>query len=391
MKKQLSGIAWLFYLTTLQAQFYIQSDSKVIFADSVLVTLRNIDFENHGALSTGNSTLLCTGKSNQVITSGGAALFNFYLEKPSGFEVSLGDDMRIENEIKWRVPGARLRIYKSNLYLAPESLLTDYGADSYIMTDNNGYVVRETLDAAGFLFPVGADDVSYNPIQVLERGTPDHIGVRCLPASLENGFDGQPIGTDVIATAWDIVESEKGESDLLLTGQWTSGDELVDFDRNNCTYARFDFSNGWWVLDPSSLGPAGGNDPFTRSRKGVPPGLYTIGDGEMPAFFDAFRQHTWQGSERTANQSATAGFTIYPNPCQSYLQLKVDGLIDKDDTIAVTLLDISGNVVDKQTAIVNAGSVIHIRMPENAMPGYYTVHITNFRDIRYIGRVIRID
>ena len=51
MKKQLSGIAWLFYLTTLQAQFYIQSDSKVIFADSVLVTLRNIDFENHRDLS----------------------------------------------------------------------------------------------------------------------------------------------------------------------------------------------------------------------------------------------------------------------------------------------------------------------------------------------------
>lgn len=387
MKKTLLCLAvWFCGQSALRAQFYIEPGAEVTFAGSALVTIRNINFENNGALSTGTSTLFCTGKSNQVITSGGAALYNLHFEKPSGRVVALADDMRVVHEIAWAVPGTRLVLGKFNLYMEPNAFLTNFGSDAYVVTNNTGYIVKEELGENGFFFPLSAGDGAYNPIHIVESGTPDHIGTRCLAEVLDEGYGGAPIEQNAVAAAWDVAESVAGGAKLTLRVQWGAADELPDFDRNNCGLAQYNPTNGW-VLDAANLAPAGGNDPFTRSHGPLTPGLYTVADEGFAPFS---RPHTIV--MRNSNPGAyPTRFLLYPNPSSEAIFFEIGQLPATTENITVQVFDSKGVQVLKQQLETNSRNVFRLdSVISDLQAGFYVIQVESPQGLQFRNSFIRL-
>jgi hypothetical protein len=61
-----------------------------------------------------------------------------------------------------------------------------------------------------------------------------------------------------------VEEDVAGGSDLSLTVQWNSADELVNFDRSNCFISHY--TTDWDII---GAGAASGSDPYSISRSGI--------------------------------------------------------------------------------------------------------------------------
>lgn len=382
-------VAWLCGQAALQAQFYIDPGAKVSFAGSALVTIRDINFENDGALTTGTSTLFCTGKSNQVIISGGATLYNLHFEKPSGREIALGDDMRVTHEIAWVIPGTRLVLGKFNLYMEPNAFLTNYGDDAYVVTNNTGHMAKEDLDGNGFFFPLSAGDGAYNPVHVVESGAPDRIGVRCLAEALNGGYDGSAIGDNAVAAAWDVTESMPGGSKLTLMVQWGAGDELPDFDRNNCGLAQYDPTSGW-IPDAANLAPAGGNDPFTRNHGPLAPGLYMVAD-EGFASFSSHPAMAMRNSNPVGPNTSPTAVLLYPNPSSGALFLEIGQLPASTENITVRVFDSKGVRILNQQLAANSAHVFRLDTSiSDLQAGFYVIRVESPQGLLFRSSFIRL-
>ncbi len=390
MKKiRLCLLVWLCCQASLRAQFYISPGAQVAFEGFALVTVNNLDFHNNGALSTGTSILYCSGPSHQTIESGGATLYHLYLDKPSGREVRLGDEMRVAHKIAWMVPGARLVLGKFNLFLGPDATLTDYGNDAYVVTNNIGYLVKEDLDENTFLFPVSAGDGAYNPMNVNELGAPDHIGVRCLAEALDAGFDGSPLHQDAVAAAWDVVEAVPGQSKLTLQVSWTGADELPGFDRDNCGFAQYDPSNGW-MLDAGSLEAAGGTDPYFRSQSPLAPGLYMIADKDFTQFADP-SPVAMRNAPRESAEPGAISFSLYPNPASEAVFLEIASLPAATESITVRIFDAGGRQVLKQQMKTDTGQVFRLDVSVADLPaGFYRVQVESPQGLPGRGSFFRL-
>ncbi|MBK7937370.1 MAG: T9SS type A sorting domain-containing protein [Lewinellaceae bacterium] len=203
--------------------------------------------------------------------------------------------------------------------------------------------MKEELGENGFLFPLSAGDGAYNPIHVVESGTPDHIGTRCLAEALDEGYGGSPIEQNAVAAAWDVAESLAGGAKLTLQVQWGAADELPGFDRNNCGLAQYDPTNGW-VLDAWNLAPAGGDDPFTRNHGPLTPACIRL---PMKALH---RFHVPIAIVMRHSNSDTypTRFLLYPNPSSEALFFEIGQLPATTETITVQVFDSKGVQVLKQ-------------------------------------------
>ena len=101
-----------------------------------------------------------------------------------------------------------------------------------------------------FNFPVGANALTYNLLQIGNAGTPDDFGVRCLPDALQGGATGMPFGSDAVAASWEVTEATPGGSALALKASWFLGDELPGFLRQNCALRQH--NGATWL--PAPLG-----------------------------------------------------------------------------------------------------------------------------------------
>ena len=80
-----------------------------------------------------------------------------------------------------------------------------------------------------------------------------------------NGASGPLITSDVADRTWLVDEITAGGSSLTLEVQWNESEELSGFDRGKCYVSHF--VGGGWSAD--NTGPAGGGNPYTRSRSGI--------------------------------------------------------------------------------------------------------------------------
>ena len=102
---------------------------------------------------------------------------------------------------------------------------TNTGASKYIKTNGTGSLKR-TVGNSDVLFPVG--NSAYNPVTLNNSGTSDTYAVRVA--------DQEPAGSStnhMVDRSWIITEETSGGSDLTVTAQWNSGEELTNFDRTS--------------------------------------------------------------------------------------------------------------------------------------------------------------
>lgn len=234
------------------------------------------NWTNAGAFTAGSSTVLFNGSGASTVAAGGAAFFNLHLNKNTN-DLTLLSAVTANGAIQFQANNNRIICGGFDFTAGAAASISGYDADAYFMTNGTGRLVRQALGASPFLFPVGADASTYNPLTLEETGSPDDTGVRCLPQPFDNGYSGMPLAADAVNAAWDVTEATAGGANLNATAGWPVSDELSGFVRTDCGIARYN-AGADWDLPPANMGTATGSDPYSRTRSGLSPGLLAVMD-----------------------------------------------------------------------------------------------------------------
>lgn len=235
------------------------------------------DWTNSATFDAGISTVTFEGATNSTVTSGGDAFYNVELSKTTA-DLLLADGMAITNDLNFVSDDNKVSLAGNDLSFGASATVTSYDDNEYIVTGGTGEVKKTDLGTTEFVFPVGFDASTYNPLTLVQSasGTVDEFGVRVLENVLANGGTGLALTEGVVDASWEVTEATAGGSDLTLTGQWAGSDELTGFDRNDSGISRYDGAG--WDLTNADAGAAAGTDPYTHTRSGFGElGFFAVG------------------------------------------------------------------------------------------------------------------
>ncbi len=258
-----------------QATLKIGSGATLGLGSANLV-LENTDLENNGTLTANTSNLKLSGSSDSNLDLGGTMLNNLILDKSPGTTVTLLANAGVSNEVTFNTDDVKLVLGAYDFSFGPSANVVSADGNEYFVTNGTGRVSKQGLGASGFTFHVGQSLTTYNPVILNENGPSDTYGVRCLASVLSNGNSGSAATSQVADAAWEVVEGSAGDANLSVTAQWSHSDELVGFDRTDCTLGRY--SGGVWDFASTPTGAATGSNPYSFTRTGLNgPGIFGVG------------------------------------------------------------------------------------------------------------------
>ncbi|HLF63969.1 MAG TPA: hypothetical protein VI603_09455 [Saprospiraceae bacterium] len=229
------------------------------------------DFLNSAIFDgTDPNTVIFSGGASANVTSGGDAFYDVEIDKASGFDISLLDDMTVTGDLSFVADNNKINVGANDLIIQDNGAIVGADDDDYVVTGDVGYLRKQGLDASEtFVFPVGFDDLTYNPATLAANGghTGDEFSVRVRENLFLDGLAETDQATEAAADAmWDITEGTVGGSDVNVTLQWAETDELADFP-TEVGVSRHDGTN-WDLLESQVSAPAGA-DPYTQVRNNV--------------------------------------------------------------------------------------------------------------------------
>ena len=239
------------------------------------------DFTNAAAAtftSAVGSTVKFIGDTPSTVTSNGDAFHHVSMEKTAE-NITLADAMSVVGTLTFTNDNNKVILGANNLTIQDGGSIASADANEYVVTDGAGKLIKNNLNTTAFTFPVGFNQTTYNPITISENGTPDDIGVRVLENIYLNGVSGTQISSEAVDATWSVSELTSGGSNLNLDLQWSASDELPLFTRNDCGVSKY--IGPTYDLALSGLGAALGSDPYTRTRTGVTPGNFVVGDDSV--------------------------------------------------------------------------------------------------------------
>lgn len=246
------------------------------------------NFTNAGtaALTPGAGLVKFIGSANTTLDTGGDALFNVEMAKTGNATVALSAPATIAGNLSFTGAGSKILVGANDLTLASSTIVsatTDHSTNGYVVTGSTGRLVRTNLGVTPFTFPVGFDVNTYNPISIAENGTIDNIGVRVLDRAYENGVSGTAITSEVVDASWVVSEANTGNSNLTITPQWLTADEMPSFTRNDCGVSKYVGPAYDLLLSGmgASTGSGTASDLYKRQRIGVTPGTFVVGDDKV--------------------------------------------------------------------------------------------------------------
>ncbi|HQV85790.1 MAG TPA: hypothetical protein PKZ90_07655 [Chitinophagaceae bacterium] len=250
------------------ATFFIGSGATVTVQGNVT---SNVDIQGTGLLQLKGSTL-------QNVDMGGFTIPNLELDN-AAHATLLNTNLRIGSSLT--LTNGRLRLGNQNLSIASGiTSVTGVSSSRFIETNGTGVLTKEGLNTTAFVYPVGFSGTEFNPLTIANTGTADNISVRCLQNVLDNGLTGSPVAADFANNSWVVTEAVAGGSNLALTGEWASGDELPGFNRVKSGIARYNTGIDW-DLPASNVLAASGSGPYNRNRGSiVTPGVFAVADLE---------------------------------------------------------------------------------------------------------------
>ncbi len=402
----LSGSAFLGY-----GQMILSSGSQIVINSGAVVVANNITnsggtIKNNGDLSvlgnitnntsgliesSSSGTLTFKGSSAQEITGDHDAAFygTVDINNSNGVSItntSTGADQTINGTLHFT--SGLLSLNSFNLTIGSTDP-TGVGTSTYIKTNSSG-LVKRSVPADGstnVLFPVGIS--AYNPL-VLQNsfsGSTDTYSVK-VNDSKPSGFAGT---THLVNRSWDLSEAISGGSDLSISTQWNSGEELTGFLRSNsCIGVTTDNGSNveWGPIDAAS-----GSDPYTRSGSGVNSlGTFMVADYyyggitiDLQAFLAAAYNTTSDNMDKTLNTANLLPMDdpyglgqsySLPLPSNAVDWVKIE-LRDKNNNTSVLysfarFIDQSGQVIEKDES--------NFKMTGVAMDSYYIaiIHRNHF-------------
>ncbi len=234
----LGWISYCFaYSQAQNAQIHITGGYMNIDGISNIV-LNNAKWINDGTFNAGLSTITFTGNnSTNLATIAGNSPTIFYqltLNKSSN-DVELEQDISIIKRLE--LTNNSLVLDNNNLSLQTNASIANADQQRYLKTTGSGRVIQEVANGSSKNYPVG--NGSYTPLTIENNGTTDEFGVRVQNQLYSNGTTGNVITSDAVNRSWVIDEKITGGSVLDLTFSWNNGEELANFDRNNCFVTAF--------------------------------------------------------------------------------------------------------------------------------------------------------
>jgi hypothetical protein len=206
-----------------------------------------------------------------------------------------------------------IELGNNNLIVSPGAVINNYDLNNFIQTNGNG-ILQQEVGASNVFFPVG--NISYTPLILQNSATTDNFRVRVQNHVFDEGISGTQMNTDLVDKTWMIEEEIPGGSDVSMTLQWNSSDELPSFDRSNCGIAHH-ISGTLWD-NPSYTSSVSSGTAWQQTRNGftsfspfVVRGPTVILTMELLTF-DAYRKDAdhvvlnWS----TAFEQANKGFEI---------------------------------------------------------------------------------
>ncbi|MFM9944205.1 MAG: T9SS type A sorting domain-containing protein [Bacteroidia bacterium] len=203
----------------------------------------------------GSGKILMTGSSQTI---SGAILQNLELNNAGGFNLS--GTTTVNGTLTFT--SGKLTLGSNNLILANGASVSGASSSNYVVTNSSGYLQRNSVTSSTD-FPVG--NSTYNPINIVNSGTSDNFTVNVADDVLTAGTSGTVLTTNAVDRTWTVTEGSAGSSNVTLTVQWNSSDELTSFARGSCYLSHF--TGGIWV--DNSAGSASGSNPYSISRSGI--------------------------------------------------------------------------------------------------------------------------
>ena len=254
------------------AQLTIQSGATFFIQGGATVTVQG-DVTSLADIQ-GTGLLQMKGSSLQTVNMNGFSIPNIEIDNASN--VALGGAATIGSSFLFTTGKVQLNGF--DLSLASAATLTGYDNSKYFVTNSTGRLVRNSLGAA-FIYPVGFDVTTYNPVTLTQAGTPDNIGVRCLQNVLSGGTTGGPFVKEVVDASWAVTEGLAGGSNLTMTSTWNGTDELTGFNRTKTGISYYDGIG--WDMTNLVTGASAGAGPYTITRSSVTTlangGIFAVG------------------------------------------------------------------------------------------------------------------
>ncbi len=154
-----------------------------------------------------------------------------------------------------------------NLQIDATNAMTGYDRNNYVITNGTGHLHQELVQNVDVVFPVGT--ATYNPATLNNRIGGDAFQVRVFDQVFLNGTSGPLETENVVGKTWLIDEGTAGGSDLVVTLQWETSNELTAFDRTMSGIAHH-ISGSLWDNPTSYTNATGvGANTWTQTRSGI--------------------------------------------------------------------------------------------------------------------------
>ncbi|MEP6675220.1 MAG: hypothetical protein ABJA78_08690 [Ferruginibacter sp.] len=265
-------------LTIDNATFYIESGATVTVQGDIL---SNVSIQGPGKV-----LLKGTGNQNVNMNNGGAAT-NAYiipnLEIDNTSNVTLTGNTKVGTSLLFT--NGKIQTAGFDLKIANAATVTGADNTKYVVTNGTGRLIREALAGTAFTYPIGNTTTTYNPVTISNSGTADDIGVRCLTDVYTAGSTGTPFTKEVAAASWDISEAVASGSNLSLTTNWLTADELPGFNRTKSGISYYiptaGATLGWDLLNSQTSAATGAGtaaSPYSFTRTGITSlGTFAVG------------------------------------------------------------------------------------------------------------------
>jgi len=208
------------------------------------------------------SWLWFEGTTNQNLT-GDAPLSIDRLRVDNGNLLVLGNDVS-STDVDLMNNGS-IQLGAFDLIVNATGTISNYDAANYIITNSTGYL-QQAVAASAVTFPIG--NSLYNPATLSNAGTSDNFQARVEDQVLDTYPVGNVETDGVVSKAWFIEEQTLGGSDVTMTLQWETVDELPSFDRllsgiTHWTGSSWDPSPTWTTATNV------GGTSWTQSRSNI--------------------------------------------------------------------------------------------------------------------------
>jgi hypothetical protein len=278
MLKQIKTIAaasLLLVSVATKAQLTISSGAVFNIQSGAFVTVQG-DVTSSADI-TGAGKVILKGSANQNVNMNGFVIPN--LEMDNVANATLTGNARIATDVTFT--NGKIQHSNFDLTLGSAATVTGAGATKFFVTNGTGKLIKATLGASAFTYPVGNSTGTYNPAIISNAGTADDIGVRSLANVLNAGSTGAAFTKEVADASWDVSESVAGGSNLTLTTTWDAADELAGFNRSKAGISYYiptpGATQGWDLLN-SQTGVATGAGPYSYTRTAITDvGIFAVG------------------------------------------------------------------------------------------------------------------